>query len=68
MPSTPGFDAAHLVMEASIDRFGGLLTIAAALGNVLAAGFMLWAFQRAFRSTVALDETSLEAALQHTNG
>jgi NADH-quinone oxidoreductase subunit M len=51
MPSTPGFDAAHLVMEASIDRFGGLLTIAAALGNVLAAGFMLWAFQRAFLGT-----------------
>ena len=48
MPGTPGFDAAHLVMEASIDRFGGLLTIAAALGNVLAAGFLLWAFQLAF--------------------
>lgn len=48
MPGTPGFDAAHLVMEASIHRFGGLLTIAAALGNVLAAGFLLWAFQRAF--------------------
>lgn len=48
MPGTPGFDAAHLVMEASIDRFGGLLPIAAALGNVLAAGFLLWAFQRAF--------------------
>jgi len=48
MPGTPGFDAAHLVLEASIERFGGLVTIAAALGNVLAAGFLLWAFQRAF--------------------
>lgn len=48
MPGTPGFDAAHLVLEASIHRFGGLVTIAAALGNVLAAGFLLWAFQRAF--------------------
>ena len=48
MPGTPGFDAVHLVLEASIARFGGLLTIAAALGNVLAAGFLLWAFQRAF--------------------
>ncbi len=48
MPGTPGFDAAHLVLEASIARFGGLLTIAAALGNLLAAGFLLWAFQRAF--------------------
>lgn len=48
MPGTPGFDGAHLVLEASIQRFGTLLTIAAALGNVVAAGFLLWAFQRAF--------------------
>jgi NADH-quinone oxidoreductase subunit M len=48
MPGTPGFDAVHLVLEASIHRFGALLTIAAALGNVLAAGFLLWSFQRAF--------------------
>ena len=48
MPGTPGFDAAHLVMEASIDRLGALLTVAVALGNVVAAGFLLWAFQRAF--------------------
>lgn len=48
MPGTPGFDAAHLVLEASVHRFGALVTIAAALGNVVAAGFLLWAFQRAF--------------------
>ncbi len=48
MPGTPGFDAAHLLFEAAIARFGALLTVAAALGNVLAAGFLLWAFQRAF--------------------
>ncbi|VAW75332.1 NADH-ubiquinone oxidoreductase chain M [hydrothermal vent metagenome] len=48
MPGTPGFDAAHLMLEASIERFGALLTIAAAMGNVVAAGFLLWAFQRAF--------------------
>lgn len=48
MPGTPGFDAAHLVLEASILRFGALPTIATALGNVTAAGFLLWAFQRAF--------------------
>ena len=29
-------------------RYGALVTIAAALGNVVAAGFLLWAFQRAF--------------------
>lgn len=50
MPGTPGFDAAHLVMEGSIDRFGTLVTIGAALGNVMAAGFLLWAFQRVFLS------------------
>lgn len=50
MPGTPGFDAVHLVMEDSIHRFGALITIAAALGNVIAAGFLLLAFQRAFLS------------------
>jgi len=50
MPGTPGFDAAHLVLEAAIDNFGALPTVAAALGNVAAAGFLLWAFQRAFLS------------------
>jgi NADH-quinone oxidoreductase subunit M len=48
MPGTPGFDSVHLVLEAAIDHYGALITIAAALGNVVAAGFLLWAFQRAF--------------------
>lgn len=48
MPGTPGFDAAHLVLEAAIHRFGALTTVTAALGNVVTAGFLLWAFQRAF--------------------
>ncbi|MDH5612553.1 MAG: proton-conducting transporter membrane subunit, partial [Gammaproteobacteria bacterium] len=48
MPGTPGFDAVHLVLESSIERNGALVTIAAAIGNVLAAGFLLLAFQRAF--------------------
>ncbi len=50
MPGTPGFDAAHLVMEGSIESFGTLVTIGAALGNVMAAGFLLFAFQRVFLS------------------
>ncbi len=57
MPGTPGFDAVHLVLEASIHRFGGLVTIAAALGNVLAAGFLLWAFQRAFLAPARVERT-----------
>jgi len=48
MPGTPGFDAAHLVLEAAIMRFGALPSIAASLGNVIAAGFLLFAFQKAF--------------------
>jgi len=50
MPGTPGFDAAHLVLEAAMHHFGAVVTIAAAVGNVIAAGFLLWAFQRAFLS------------------
>lgn len=50
MPGTPGFDAAHLILEAAIESFGALPTVAAALGNVIAAGFLLWAFQKAFLS------------------
>jgi NADH-quinone oxidoreductase subunit M len=53
MPGTPGFDAAHLVLEAAMDRFGALSTVAAALGNVAAAGFLLYAFQKAFLAPTA---------------
>ena len=48
MPGTPGFDSVHLVLEASFERFGALVTVAAAVGNVIAAGFLLYAFQKAF--------------------
>jgi len=50
MPGTPSFDAAHLVLSAVIERFGTLSAVTTALGNVAAAGFLLWAFQRAFLS------------------
>lgn len=48
MPLTPGFDAVHLLLEASIERFGALVPITAALGNIAAASCLLWAFQRTF--------------------
>ncbi|MBF0339906.1 MAG: NADH-quinone oxidoreductase subunit L [Magnetococcales bacterium] len=51
MPGTPGFDAVHLLLEAAIERFGALVTVLAALGNVVAAACLLWAFQRAFLAT-----------------
>jgi NADH-quinone oxidoreductase subunit M len=60
MPGTPGFDAAHLMMEAAIGRFGALVSIAAALGNVAAAAFLLRAFQRAFLAPAG-DERRLAA-------
>ncbi len=66
MPGTPGFDAAHLVLEAAIERFGALVTIAAALGNVVAAGFLLWAFQRAFLAPQ--DETQPVKKVKPTTG
>lgn len=63
MPGTPGFDSLHLILEASIHRFGALLTVAAAIGNVIAAGFLLWAFQRAFlKATTELNRKEVQPA------
>lgn len=64
MPGTPGFDAAHLVLEAAMGRFGALPTVATALGNVIAAGFLLWAFQKAFIAPRPAGETA--QALERT--
>ena len=48
MPGTPGFEAAHLALEGILESAGwGIATLAAA-GNVLAAGYLLWAYQRIF--------------------
>jgi len=51
MPGTPGFDAAHLLIEGTIEEYGWLLAIAILVGNVLAAAFLLLAFQRIFMTT-----------------
>jgi NADH-quinone oxidoreductase subunit M len=69
MPGTPGFDAAHLVLEAGIREFGALPTVGAALANVAAAGFLLWAFQRAFLSPLPswLPQHKLAAATLREN-
>lgn len=55
MPGTPGFDAVHFVLEGSIKRFGAVVTVAAALGNLVAAGFLLRAFQQAFLASPGMD-------------
>lgn len=51
MPGTPGFDAAHLLIEGTIEEHGWLIAIFILMGNVLAAAFLLWAFQRLFLAT-----------------
>lgn len=51
MPGTPGFDAAHLLIEGVIEEDGWLIAIAILLGNVLAAAFLLRAFQQVFIAT-----------------
>lgn len=48
MPGTPGFDAAHLLLDGLLESHGPAMTVTLALGNVLTAAFLLWAFQRVF--------------------
>jgi len=48
MPGTPGFDAAHLLIEGTIEEYGWLIAIAILVGNVMAAAFLLLAFQQIF--------------------
>ncbi len=48
MPGTPGYDAAHLLIEGVIEEDGWLLAIAILMGNVLATAFLLRAFQQMF--------------------
>jgi NADH-quinone oxidoreductase subunit M len=48
MPGTPGFDAAHILIEGIIEEDGWLLAIAILVGNLLAAAFLLRAFQQIF--------------------
>jgi NADH-quinone oxidoreductase subunit M len=48
MPGTPGFDAAHLLLEGAIENHDLIVGVIVAVGNVLAAAFLLWAFQRTF--------------------
>lgn len=50
MPGTPGFDAAHLLMEGAIETHHWGIAVAVASGSVASAAFLLWAFQRAFLS------------------
>lgn len=48
MPGTPGFDAAHMLIEGIVEKNGWVIAVVIALGNLLATAFLLWAFQRIF--------------------
>lgn len=48
MPGTPGFDGIHLLLEGTIKEQGWLVAIAILIGNVLAVGLLLRAFQQIF--------------------
>lgn len=71
MPGTPGFDAAHLLLEGAIKAHDWNIAIAVAAGNVLTAAFLLRAFQQTFLAErkdqrIRVDERPLtrpEAAL-----
>lgn len=48
IPGTPGYDAAHLLIEGVIEEEGWFIAIALLIGNVLTAAFLLRAFQQIF--------------------
>lgn len=48
MPGSLGFDAGHLLVEGIVEEHEWLVAVLVLTGNVLAAGFLLWAFQRIF--------------------
>jgi NADH-quinone oxidoreductase subunit M len=48
MPGSLGFDAGHLLLEGVIEEHEWGVSVTILTGHVLAAGFLLWAFQRMF--------------------
>lgn len=51
MPGSLGFDAGHLLLEGVIEEHEWGVAVTILAGHVLAAGFLLWAFQRIFLAT-----------------
>jgi NADH-quinone oxidoreductase subunit M len=51
MPGSLGFDAGHLLLEGVIEEHEWAVAVTILTGHVLAAGFLLWAFQRMFLAT-----------------
>lgn len=65
MPGTPGFDAAHLLLEGTLETHDWAMAIAVAVGNVLSVAILLYAFQKVFMTHRR--ETSLRVLLIQPN-
>ncbi|HRX69612.1 MAG TPA: NADH-quinone oxidoreductase subunit M [Candidatus Competibacteraceae bacterium] len=65
MPGTPGFEAAHLALEGLLETQGWGIATLAAVGNVLAAGYLLWAYQRIFLARYPRGAAPFFADLRH---
>ncbi len=65
MPGTPGFEAAHLALEGLLESHGWGVATLAASGNVLAAGYLLWAYQRIFLARPPQDVAQPMSDLRH---
>ena len=53
MPGSLGFDAGHVLLEGIIEEHEWLVAVTILVGNVMAAGFLLWTFQRIFLAKAA---------------
>ena len=68
MPGTLGFDAGHLLVEGTIATRGAAVGALATVGNVLAAGYLLWAYQRVFLAEAAVRSGRAVRDLQWREG
>jgi len=66
MPGTPGFDGIHLLLEGTIKGQGWLVAIAILIGNVLAVGLLLRAFQQIFIASPKRYQGPFKSAIQGT--
>ncbi|MCC6922000.1 MAG: NADH-quinone oxidoreductase subunit M [Nitrosomonas sp.] len=64
MPGTPGFDGIHLLLEGTIKGQGWLVAIAILIGNVLAVGLLLRAFQQIFIASPKRYQGPFKSAMQ----
>ncbi len=67
MPGSLGFDAGHLLLDGVIEEHEWSVAVTILAGHVLAAGFLLWAFQRMFLANAKrkkIDNVSRKSIMQ----